>query len=48
MPNLSKSERGRRAERMPTGIAISSQTITPPTTSAAVIGAPCAIIKRTS
>ena len=48
MPTLSKSERGRSAERMPTGIAIMSQTITPPRTSEAVTGAPWAIMVRTS
>ncbi len=39
MDALSKSDRGRSAERIPTGSAISSQTITPPKTSEAVTGA---------
>ena len=36
---LSKSERGRIAERTPTGIAISIQRMAPPKTSEAVTGA---------
>ena len=36
---LSKTERGRNAERIPIGSAISSQTITPPKTSEPVTGA---------
>src|SRR6266542_579459 len=43
----SKSERGRRAERMPTGIAISIQTMIPPKASEAVTGAADAMIELT-
>ena len=45
---LSKSERGRSAERIPIGSAIAIQRMTPPRTSEAVTGAACRITLLTS
>ena len=48
MPNRSNNERGRSAERMPIGTAMSRNSTAPPTTSESVTGRAPASMSRTS